>query len=263
MMRSVVIRQWQLFLLALAFLTRVPIPPSVPFSHERLNRANRYFGLVGVVVGASCALCFEVSQWLFNKEVAVLMAMITGLLLTGVFHEDGLADSADGLGGGQSKEAKLAIMKDSRIGTYGATALVMALLFKFVLLMAIEPVGLALVVAHALSRTFAASLLASLPYVQSDATSKSKPLACQQNQADRTVLAFIAVLLLLALPWPLALSVMGVTWALRQGIIYQLRRLIGGYTGDTLGASQQMSELSIYLCFLLPWVTPWLQGAMT
>lgn len=245
-------RQWQLFLLALAFFTRIPIPDSVPYSEARLNRANRYFGLVGGVVGGIAGLVFTLAAGLFSDEIAILVAMIATLVLTGAFHEDGLADTADGLGGGITQDDKLRIMKDSRIGTYGAVALCMALLLKFVNLTEVDNVALALVLGHCLSRVVAASLLSALSYVSEAQTSKSKPLAHQQNGWDLILLWATGGLVLALLPLIQALALLLLVLALRTWLKHWLARQLGGFTGDTLGASQQITELVIYLFLCLP-----------
>ncbi|WP_251262626.1 adenosylcobinamide-GDP ribazoletransferase [Echinimonas agarilytica] len=245
--------QWHLFLLALAFLTRIPIPASVPFSEPRLNQANRYFALVGTLIGAISASIFLISHTLFSIEVAVVMAMIASLMTTGVFHEDGLADSADGLGGGLTIERKLAIMKDSRIGSYGSAALMMALLMKFAVLSSIPQVVVALIVGHTLSRAVAASLIGAMPYVSESDGSKSKPLANTQSQTDVWFLVVTCAAILLWLPIVHALALVAMCMCVRQMAKIYLSRQIGGYTGDTLGACQQVAELACYLCFALPW----------
>ncbi len=112
--------QLELFWLSLGFFSRLPIPSDTPYSEQRMNQAGRYFALVGLLLGCLCALVYWVASTLFSTEVAVFMMMCFSLMLTGAFHEDGLTDMADGIGGGMTVERRLAIMKDSRIGTYGA-----------------------------------------------------------------------------------------------------------------------------------------------
>lgn len=251
-MVSTLHHQWQIFLLALAFFSRIPIPANVPYSSERLNQANRYFGAVGILIGAFSALVYALGTLLFVESVAIVLAMVASLILTGVFHEDGLADTADGLGGGYRVEDKLRIMKDSRIGTYGATALVMALLIKFVCLSAVDSVVWALILGHGLSRCVAASLLGVLPYVSDESGSKSKPLANQQSSRDRWILALTAIVLLSFLSLKFAAVMALLMLCLHMACRIWLKRQIGGFTGDTLGAAQQLSELAIYLVLSSP-----------
>ena len=115
--------QLNLFWIAVAFFTRIPVPASVEFSQASLNRASRYFPAVGWLTGVLCAAALWLFMQVFPQDVAVVLSIAVSLLLTGCFHEDGLADSSDGMGGGWTREQKLSIMKDSRIGTYGAAAL--------------------------------------------------------------------------------------------------------------------------------------------
>ena len=122
--------QLELFFTALGFFTRIPVPAWVPWSAERMNHAARYFALVGWVVGAVGALGYLALAWLLPPAVAVILSMALTIRLTGAFHEDGLADSCDGLGGGWDKAQVLAIMKDSRIGSYGSIGIVLMLLAK-------------------------------------------------------------------------------------------------------------------------------------
>ncbi|KLV08989.1 cobalamin synthase [Photobacterium aquae] len=250
--------QWHLFLIALAFFTRIPIPASVPYSPELLNSANRYFALVGIIVGGICAAVFGVSQWLLPTEIAILLSMVAGLLITGAFHEDGLADVFDGFGGGWETEQKLKIMKDSRLGTYGAAALILALLLKWTSLSAlaghsVTQTMLAIVCLHGLSRAVAASLIFSYPYVRLDAESKVKPLANQQSPQDLWVLIFTSLIILLVLPMTTAVLLAVTLVIVRYLCARWFVRQLGGYTGDCLGAAQQLSELSGYLVLLALW----------
>src|SRR5690554_3714540 len=118
-------RQVELFFTALGFFTRIPVPAGIPWSPERLNHAARYFPLVGVVVGGVGAASFVAFNWLLPVSLAVILSMAVTIRLTGAFHEDGWADACDGLGGGWDKLQVLAIMKDSRNGSYATVGLVL------------------------------------------------------------------------------------------------------------------------------------------
>lgn len=247
--------QWQLFLVALAFFTRIPIPINTPFSTERLNHANRYFGVIGLIVGVICSLIYLLFILLFPPTIAIGIAMISGILITGAFHEDGLADVFDGFGGGWTVESKLNIMKDSRLGTYGASALVMALGLKWITLVSLADINLylpiyAFIVIHCISRVAAASLIFSYPYVRADQDSKVKPLANQQSLLDIGILLTTGVLVLSILPLSLALSCLITTIFVRQSCGYWFNHQLGGYTGDCLGATQQLAEITGYLTLL-------------
>lgn len=248
--------QWQIFLIALAFFTRIPIPANTPYSAKRLNQANRYFGVVGIIVGVISAITYLLAIALFPPAIAVALAMVSSLLITGAFHEDGLADVFDGFGGGWEPEQKLNIMKDSRLGTYGAAALVMVLGMKWLTLAAIAEIdpllpALMMVAMHGLSRICAASLIFSYPYVREDQNSKVKPLANQQSQQDLWVLIATGLIILLLLPLTSALTVLIALTTTRFLCGRWFMQQLGGYTGDCLGATQQLTELAGYMTLLV------------
>lgn len=242
--------EWQAFWLAIGFLTRIPMLARIDYSQRLMNQSSLYFPLVGLILGAIYAGSFALLSCWFTPLVAVLLVMILHLWLTGAFHEDGLADSVDALGGGYTVEKRLAIMKDSRIGTYGTVALVMALGLKAALLVESGHTTLALLLAPAVSRLTPLLLMGYLPYVTQSDGSKSKPVADGFSLKRLAVAAaFTAVLALAAsfwlnqlLLWSL-LATLGV--ALAWGVY--LRSQLGGYTGDTLGASVVFSELVLLL----------------
>ncbi|MFM9835282.1 MAG: adenosylcobinamide-GDP ribazoletransferase, partial [Methylophilaceae bacterium] len=115
--------EWRYFLLAIGFFTRIPVPSFADFHEAELNHSGKYFTLVGIIVGLVGAIAYYIFSMVFPTSIALLISMASTIYLTGAFHEDGLADSADGLGGGWQREQILTIMQDSRIGTYGAVAL--------------------------------------------------------------------------------------------------------------------------------------------
>ncbi|MFS1437535.1 adenosylcobinamide-GDP ribazoletransferase [Shewanella sp. 10N.286.48.A6] len=249
-------KQLNLLLIALSFFTRIPVPAWVDFDSEKLNQASRYFGVIGLFVGSISAAVFWVSQFVLPNGVAVILAMITGVLVTGGFHEDGLADTADGFGGGWKVADKLRIMKDSRIGTYGTLALVLCLLLKWQLLVEIalySPINavVAIVVAHGLSRVLAGSIIFSGQYVTEDDGSKSKPLAQHQHINDLLILCLSGFVVLACLNGVVAFGLLLLLVLLRQALIWGGNRQIGGYTGDTLGAAQQIAELLCYGAILV------------
>ena len=245
--------QLELFWLALGFFSRLPIPQSTPYSESRMNQAGRYFALVGLCLGALCAAVYWLAESALGPNVAVVVMMVFSLLLTGAFHEDGLTDMADGLGGGMTLEKRLTIMKDSRIGTYGASALVMALLGKYVLLTelaSLTNVLLVIVAAYTLSRAVAASLIYDMPYVSDPDASKSKPLANQQSKSELAILAASALVPLLWFDFELVAVIVGITVIFRIMFKHWLMKRIGGFTGDCLGGAQQIMELLIYMIVL-------------
>ena len=240
--------QLNLWWIAVAFFTRIPVPASVEFSQASLNRASRYFPAVGWLIGALCATALWLLMLVFPQDVAVLISIAISLLLTGCFHEDGLADTSDGLGGGWTREQKLSIMKDSRIGTYGAAALWVSLSLKFVVLSQLINPVLALLVAHPLSRIIPTVFIAAMSYVSDADTSKAKPLAESGSGADTAIAIITGLTALIFINNPFIILLVLLVLA---GVAYVfLNRQIGGFTGDALGAVQQVSELAIYLSLL-------------
>ncbi|MEZ9188971.1 adenosylcobinamide-GDP ribazoletransferase [Vibrio sp. 10N.286.52.F8] len=245
--------QWELFALAMGFFSRLPMPKNTPYSTERMNRSGRYFSTVGLLLGVLCGGVFLLLDAILPSAVAIFLMMSFSLMLTGAFHEDGLTDMADGIGGGMTLERRLTIMKDSRIGTYGASALIMALLGKWVLLnelISMTGLFMVIVTSYTFSRAIAASLIYDMPYVSDLDTSKSKPLANKQTKGELVFLLLVGVLpsLWFGLEFALVLSV--VAYLFRTGFKTWLLARIGGFTGDCLGAAQQLMELLTYLVFI-------------
>lgn len=232
------------------FLTRIPVPRTLPYSPELLNASARYFPLVGLLVGAAASLVYLLAVFLWTPALALLLSMAATLLLTGAFHEDGLADTCDGFGGGRERSRVLAIMKDSRIGTYGTVGLGLALAIKFVALESLDSAGVvvpALLVAHAWSRLLSTSYLVDLAYARDDDSAKSKPLATQMgNPALRfAILSVVPLILLLSLWQVICVAAVLLLW--RAWFGYRMKQRLGGYTGDCLGAAQQVAEILVYL----------------
>jgi len=260
--KAIIGQQWQLWLIALSFLTRIPVAPMANFEPQWLNQAGRYYGLVGLLVGFISAIVLLITGQILPASIAIILSMITSVLLTGGFHEDGLADTFDGFGGGWTVAQKLTIMKDSRLGTYGALALALALLLKFGLLLelsqlnadfSLSNVALALLIGHCLSRVMAVSFIFDQPYVRDIDSSKIKPMTEQQSPLELMILLLTALLPLLLLPLSLALSLIVGVCLLRWLLVRWYRLQLGGYTGDLLGCAQQICELLCYLILLAYW----------
>lgn len=242
------------FFTALGYFTRVPVPRWVGYEPHYLNAAARYFPLVGALVGAAGAIVYMAALRIFPAGVAVLLSMATTLLITGAFHEDGLADCVDAFGGAYTREDTLRIMHDSRIGAFGAIALVIALALKWQTLAALPPMRAAwlMIAAHAASRTCAISYLVTLDYVRAEG--KAKPVA---QRMSRNAFGCAIVLGMPWLFWPqwrAACITLVVLIALRYMLGRYFVRRIGGYTGDCLGFAQQIFELAIYLVGLA-WIS--------
>ncbi len=259
-------RQFNLFFIALGFFTRIPVPKSVDFSEQHLNHASRYFALVGLLVGACSAVAFALTQLILPLEIALLLAMLVSVLITGCFHEDGLADVCDGFGGGWTAEQKLQIMKDSRLGTYGAVSIWFVLSLKFYVLLQLSFIIPALLIGHCLSRGLAVLMIQALPYAQIDQASKVKPLAKKLSNIDLIISVAICTLVLAACGLAAGAILLALIIIFPLLMRWQLKN-IGGFSGDTLGATQQISELVCYLVLLgvqlhqPNWLPEWFSGA--
>jgi len=274
-----VLRSIRHYLLCVQFFTRIPITGKladwVGYSPALLRASAGHFPGVGVLVGALVA---GLTAWLLialphtgaSVLVAAALGTTFGVVLTGAFHEDGLADVADGLGGSADRERALAIMKDSRVGAFGAIAVMLALLCKLALLTLLGQVSVGLMVlavfcAHVVSRTWPLLTIRLLPHVGESAVSKSKPLADQISLTSLVTglvwcgLALAGVVLFqiktqygvshlssagLLLALSQALLASALAWAL---MLRWFSRRLGGFTGDCLGATQQVCELAFYL----------------
>lgn len=238
--------EWRYFLLALGFFTRIPAPTVKNFQENDLNPATKYFPLIGIIVGLIAALVFLITVKIFPQNIAVIFSMLTSIYITGAFHEDGLTDTIDGLGGGWHKEQTLAIMQDSRIGSYGTIAIILALLLKLTSLsqLPIELIPCVLVAAHSLSRLCAVLVMTTQAYVKS--SGKTKPLATKLSSVDLFIATILGLLPLYCLPLHVLGSLLPVTlvWA---WFSLKLKSRLGGYTGDCLGAMQQFTEITFYL----------------
>ena len=253
------------YLLALQFFTRIPVTGRlaswVGFSPVMLRACAAHFPGVGWLIGAAVAL-FSAALWELLPETALTplavaaLGTVLGVLLTGAFHEDGLADVADGLGGSSERARSLEIMKDSRVGAFGALALVLVLLTKVSLLSVIGAFDgtvmfWGLFAAHVCSRGFPLLLIGLLPHVGDAAGSKSKPLADQISGASLLAAGLWVVLALVlmvlagqggTIAVPLAGATLAWLWMWRW-----FARRLQGFTGDCLGATQQVCEVAWYL----------------
>lgn len=271
------------FLLALQFFTRIPVTGRladwVGFSQTMLRASAAYFPAVGVVVGGLVVLLTAALMHYLPATYAPLVAAALGttwsVWLTGAFHEDGLADVADGLGGSHDRERALIIMKDSRVGAFGVIAVVLALLCKVALLALLGAAGImwmcfALMAGHVVSRTWPLLVIRWLPHVGDEAGSKSKPLADQISTSSLAVALLWCAGALALSTWVAASMLSGydpqtlvmaqmlpVLKVLACGslasalvfvyLLHLFARRLQGFTGDCLGTTQQLCEIAFYL----------------
>jgi adenosylcobinamide-GDP ribazoletransferase len=252
--------QLRLLCVATQFLTRLPTPRLREFDPSWLSQSTRYFPLVGVFVGLANVLIWWIAGRRLPAGVSIGLMMGVSMLLTGAFHEDGFADACDGFGGGTSKEHVLAIMKDSRIGAFGAIGLFLMLGLKWTTLLALPAAVFVqcVVVSHMLSRWYAIGLIAFRPYVRAEPDAKARDFAGRLSGGDWILSGVVGLLGLAPLAWlyvergalldwaALGAGACAAAAAAAAGGLY-IRQRIGGYTGDCLGAVQQLAELGFLL----------------
>jgi adenosylcobinamide-GDP ribazoletransferase len=246
-------RAWSDFLSAVQFLTRIPVP-SQPYETDSLARSVKFFPLVGMAVGAGAALLHLILAPHLPRLAAAFLVLVYLVLVTGCLHEDGLADTADGFGGGTNREQILLILRDSRIGSYGGVALALSLIGRLVLIasLPLTQVPYYLIAAHVLCRWTTLPLSYFMP------SARSPDLLQTDGQGARiarltstgtliggTVFSFIVVALLLK-THATAPILSAIAWTAVTALYYN--RHIGGVTGDCFGATNQLSEIGVYLC---------------
>lgn len=247
-------REIKIFLTAISFFTRIPVP-KFDFKEEYLTQCCRYFSLIGLIVGLGSYFAFNLTFEYIGLKPAIITALTVAVIMTGAFHEDGLADMADGFGGGWTKEKKLEIMKDSRLGTYGTVTLILLFAFKISLyheLIRVNQLPILLLfflATHSLSRMAAASLMLTMPYVQETDKSKSKPVATL-NFGSFMLLTTVAVAPLGFMP--AQFFYVFIPLSILIGFMkFFLTKQIGGITGDCLGGCQQIGELVCVASFVV------------
>jgi adenosylcobinamide-GDP ribazoletransferase len=241
------------FLNALRFMTIIPVPSSATAQEpDWLSRCAKYFPLVGVGIGLASAATWWLAGAIWGPVIAALLAVATSIVVTGALHEDGLADTADGFGGGWTVEKRLAIMKDSRIGAYGAlalgfgTALRVAALADWPLWTGVA----ALIAVHAAARVTPAFVLSRMAYKGDVAAMK---VAYEESPIRPEEFRFALIIVIIALVPMAFISFTAVVsglllgGALAAALAAWSRRLIGGYTGDVLGAIEQLFEIGFLL----------------
>ena len=235
--------------IALSLCTRLPVGPSAPIGEGDLARASWSFPLAGLVVGvAGAAVYWLASRVNLPAPPASALAIAATTLLTGAMHEDGLADTADGFGGGKTREQKLEIMRDSRIGAYGACALILSFMLRWSALADIaDPrfVAIALITAHVAARASLPAFMAFVPPARSDGLSSAVGRPPAQSAAISLLLGAIG--LFLGLGAGSALFALSMLAAIGLLLAAFTQRQVGGQTGDVLGALEQAGEATILL----------------
>lgn len=242
-------REWNVFLASLLFFTRLPVKLSIPFTPDLHNQSTKYLPLVGVIVGCVSGLIYLGASYIFPSTISILLSIAGGILLTGAFHEDGFSDSCDGFGGGWTKEKVLLIMKDSRVGAYGLIGTILLFMLKFESLSIIpsEIILQSFIISHALSRLLATTFVFTHDYARTDDSSKSKDISNKLSVKSYLIACIAGVVpLVLLMDWFVVflIPLQACIWFL-YGLY--INKKIGGYTGDALGAVQQLGEVACYL----------------
>ncbi|AAN51403.1 adenosylcobinamide-GDP ribazoletransferase [Leptospira interrogans] len=256
--------EWNRFCASWMFNTRLPILPFYVYSESTLSRSSRYFPLIGWIVSAGTSYSTYFLSWILPIEISIILGMILSVLITGGFHEDGLADVCDAFGGGWSKEKILEIMKDSRIGTFGSIGLILSLGLKYLLLVNLFKISPWIFLftswfSHSASRWFALLLMMLIPYARENDLSKSKPMIKKLPPFDFALSTFFgcfpAVYFLYQFQNQIPNVLLG--FFLSSIFVFYFRnyfnKWIEGFTGDCLGFIQQGTELLFYLGITVSW----------
>lgn len=237
------------FLIAVQFMTRLPVSRGVKYSPDALANSAVFFPAIGLLIGVGGAVLYSLLSPHSSRDVAVVLILVYLVTITGGLHEDALGDAADGFGGGRERDRVLAIMRDSRIGSFGTLAITLSLLARFVFLTNLAPgkfVGF-LIAGQVLGRWTALPLAFFLPSARENEAGQGKLIARKITAislASGTFLALAIVAIALrsaAVP----ASLIALLMAAISGFYY--RRRIGGITGDCLGATNQLTEIAVYL----------------
>jgi len=241
-----------LFLSAAGFLTRLPMPGWVGWADDRMIRASRYFAAVGALVGLAGGLVWWLAGQVAPGAVAAGLALAAMIWLTGALHEDGLADCADGLGGGKTGGEALEIMRDSRVGSYGGLALMFSVGLRWAALAALAPSWgvLALVLAGGIGRATMVPATALASYARPDGLGRS--LAGGAGGVEVAAALGTALALGIVGGWP-GLLALGLALAVAGGFLLYMVRRVGGYTGDGLGAMAQLGEIAVMVVLAGAW----------
>ncbi len=237
---------------SIVFCTRLPLHRATPIAGGAIAKAAWAFPVAGFVVGVVGAIVYALAhKFGLPPWLAAALAVAATMLVTGCLHEDGLADTADGFGGGDTREQKLAIMRDSRIGVYGVCALTMSLLLRVGALASLpsaHAVVWALIASHTAARATMPALMLLLPAARSDGLSHAAGRPAVEAVAAAAVIGFLVLAFCLHLGHGLlALLVLAAIVALMASLA---ARQIGGQTGDVLGALEQASEIAVLLVAL-------------
>ena len=253
MFKTAMKKELKILFTAITFYTRLPCYRLGSYTPEYLSKTTKYLPFIGWIVGGISAVIFILLIRILPLTISMLLSMISTVIITGAFHEDAFADSCDGFGGGSSKEQILTIMKDSRVGTYAVVGLIFMLGLKFLTLIAIpyKILPFVLVAGHSVSRYAAATVLLTHKYArEDDKAAKTSVISQKLSISDFLVATFFGIVPIFLLGYKFLVILIPI-FLIRILIGYYLNKRIQGYTGDSLGAVQQITEVIFYIIVLI------------
>ncbi|MEM7269594.1 MAG: adenosylcobinamide-GDP ribazoletransferase [Pseudomonadota bacterium] len=250
--REMLLREAARYFTAQEFLTRAPSPGWVGYEEGRLGAASRYFPLVGLVVGLFAALVYWLADWTVGSTFAAVAALGAMTWLTGALHEDGFADCCDGLGGASDRTRALEIMRDSRIGVYAAIGLIILFALKWSALSAIsEGAVAALLIAPIVSRAAMTQILCFGHYTRDDGAARD--VAGIVSLQEAVIALAIAAFFALAIGGGAGLLALIVAFACAGLWLWRVTARLGGYTGDVIGAAEQIAQVAVFATLAALW----------
>lgn len=238
------------FLIAMQFMTRLPVPSELDYCEATFARSARFYPAVGLVVGVVVAIVYCLSSLALPETVTAILAVLTAVILTAGLHEDGLADAADGLVGGRDRDHALEIMRDHQVGVYGALALIFAIGLQWAVLFDWSgwSVVWALIAAHVVGRHAISEVIGRFDYARPDPAKFSRPsLSAEDLTYARLWVSGVLLGSILLLGFFSTLTGLAFSGILGSGLAQVFQRKLGGYTGDCLGATQQVAMIGFLL----------------
>jgi len=235
--------------IAVSLSTILPVGPHAPLDDGEVARASWALAMAGLLVGLVGAAAYGLAhRFGLPPEPAAMLALVATIILTGAIHEDGLADTADGLGGGDTREHKLGIMRDSRIGTFGGCALIISIMLRWSALQAIadpSSVAAAFLIAHIAARAIMPPFMWLVPPARRDGLSAG----AGQPSAQSAIIASGIGVICLAIGFGPGKAIIALILLATAALLWAFvaTRQVGGQTGDILGALEQTSETVILL----------------
>lgn len=244
-------KEYHRFWAAVSFYSRLPVPKHVDYSYSQHGEASKYLPVVGLIISTITALFFFATENFIHKSISLIFIFLLNALLSGLIHEDGLSDFLDGFGGGWNKEKILAIMKDSSVGAFGVSGLILLYGLKFALLLEIENnlIPIAIITSGVLSRSNAVSLMFDMNYARVE-KSKSSGMVKRITIYELIFIIICGISPLMIIKNYLVSLIVLCLLIFRFWVKAYMNKWIQGYTGDCLGFVQQLSELVIYFGLL-------------